>query len=50
MEMRLRSHSAALRALDIQQESGAGVLRSTLERLVALERKAEGRQPPSSNQ
>lgn len=49
-EMRLRSHSAALRALDIQQEAAGDALRSMVERIAALERKAEGRQPPSPHQ
>jgi hypothetical protein len=48
--MRLRSHSAALRALDIQQEAAGDTVRSVVERIAALERKAEGRQPPSPNQ
>lgn len=49
-EMRLRSHSAALRALDIQQEAAGDALRSIVDRIAALERKAEGRQPPSPTQ
>ncbi len=49
-EMRLRSHSAALRALDIQQEAAGDALSSMVGRIAALERKAEGHQPPTPRQ
>lgn len=49
-EMRLRSQCAALRDVDAQEEAAGDALRSMVERIAVLERKAEGRQPPSPHQ